>query len=83
MRPALILPVVLILVIVFVNAAFFIVDEREQVVLTQLGEPKRILKSPGLYRQGPFCPAGARIRGPGCSAATPTRRRYTRRTRKT
>ena len=54
MRPALILPVVLILVIVFVNAAFFIVDEREQVVLTQLGEPKRILKSPGLYVKIPF-----------------------------
>jgi membrane protease subunit HflC len=54
MRPALILPVVLILVIVFVNAAFFIVDEREQVVLTQLGEPKRILKSPGLYVKVPF-----------------------------
>jgi membrane protease subunit HflC len=54
MRPALILPVVLILVIVFVNTAFFIVDEREQVVLTQLGEPKRILKSPGLYVKIPF-----------------------------
>ena len=54
MRPALILAVVLILVTVFVNAVFFIVDEREQVVLTQLGEPKRILKSPGLYVKIPF-----------------------------
>ena len=54
MRPALILVVVLILAALFVNAAFFIVDEREQVVVTQLGEPKRILKSPGLYLKIPF-----------------------------
>ncbi len=54
MKPAVILIVVVILVAVFVEATFFIVDEREQVVLTQLGEPRRILKSPGLYVKTPF-----------------------------
>ena len=54
MKPAVILIVVVILVAVFVEATFFIVDEREQVVLTQLGDPRRILKSPGLYVKTPF-----------------------------
>jgi len=54
MRPAVILLVVVILVAVSLDAAFFIVDEREQVVVTELGEPKRILKTPGLYVKTPF-----------------------------
>ena len=54
MRPAVILLVVVILVAVFVDATLFIVDEREQVVVTELGEPKRILKMPGLYVKTPF-----------------------------
>lgn len=54
MRSVVILLVVLVLVGIIADSVFFIVDEREQVVVTRLGEPKKILKEPGLYRKIPF-----------------------------
>lgn len=54
MKSAIILIAGLVLLVIVSNAVFFIVDEREQVVVTQLGEPKRTLKSPGLYMKIPF-----------------------------
>lgn len=33
---------------------FFIVDEREQVVVTRLGDPRRTIQSPGIYFKVPF-----------------------------
>lgn len=54
MRSVVILLAVLVLVGILADSVFFIVDEREQVVVTRLGEPKNILKEPGLYRKIPF-----------------------------
>ena len=54
MRPAIILVAILVLLGILSSAMFFVVDEREQVVVTQLGEPKRTLRSPGLYMKMPF-----------------------------
>ncbi len=54
MRTAVILLVILILLGIAVDAVFFIVDEREQVVVTRLGEPKRIILTSGIRWKVPF-----------------------------
>lgn len=54
MRSAIALIVILILLVIVASAACFVVDEREQVVVTRLGEPRRTIKSPGLYLKVPF-----------------------------
>ncbi len=54
MKSVVILVAVLVVAVILANAACFIVDEREQVVVTQLGEPKRTIQSPGLYFKTPF-----------------------------
>ena len=46
--------VALVLFGVMADAVFFIVDEREQVVVTRLGDPKRTIQEPGLYYKVPF-----------------------------
>ena len=54
MRTIVIPLVILILLGIAVDAVFFIVDEREQVVVTRLGEPKRIILNPGIRWKVPF-----------------------------
>lgn len=54
MRTVVIPLVILILLGIAVDAVFFIVDEREQVVVTRLGEPKRIILNPGIRWKVPF-----------------------------
>ena len=54
MRSAVILLVVLVLVGIVADSVFFIIDEREQVVVTRLGEPRGIFQAPGLYTKIPF-----------------------------
>lgn len=54
MKSAIGLIAALVLLAILANAMLFIVDEREQVVVTQLGEPKRTLQTPGLYIKIPF-----------------------------
>ncbi|MCZ6635652.1 MAG: protease modulator HflC [bacterium] len=55
MKPIVILLVVLVVVVgVVANATLFIVDEREQVIVTQLGNPVRTIQDPGLYFKTPF-----------------------------
>ena len=39
---------------VLIDAVVFTVDEREQVVVTRVGEPKRTILEPGLYFKVPF-----------------------------
>jgi len=39
---------------IIADAVLFIVDEREQVVVTRLGEPRRTIQDPGLYWKVPF-----------------------------
>ncbi len=54
MRPIVILLVALLLLGIAADAVFFVVDEREQVVVTRLGKPKRTIQLPGLYTKVPF-----------------------------
>lgn len=49
--------IVAILVLIVLAAAFYTVDQREQVVITQFGEPVRVVKDPGLHIKTPFIQA--------------------------
>ena len=51
---AIILIVVTALVSLFGSQALFVVDETQLAVVTRFGEPKRSLKTPGLYSKVPF-----------------------------
>ena len=46
--------VILVLFGILADAVLFIIDEREQVVVTRLGEPKRTIVEPGLNWKAPF-----------------------------
>lgn len=54
MKTVITLIAALVLCVIVVELTFFIVDEREMVVVTRLGEPKRIIQDPGLYMKVPF-----------------------------
>lgn len=43
-----------IIVVVVLSATFFVVTQRDQVVITRLGEPKRVEREPGLGVRAPF-----------------------------
>ena len=53
-RAAILLVVIIILAGIFGPQAFFVVDETQLAVVTRFGEPKREVKSPGLYPKTPF-----------------------------
>jgi membrane protease subunit HflC len=46
--------IALVIVGVLADTTLFIVDEREQVVVTRVGEPRRTIHEPGLYWKVPF-----------------------------
>ncbi|MBS10133.1 MAG: HflC protein [Gemmatimonadetes bacterium] len=54
MRPLVIGLIILVVLGIAADAVLFIVDEREQVVVTRVGEPRRTLQNPGLYWKMPF-----------------------------
>jgi len=54
MRGVITLVVLLIAVAILADASMFIVDEREQVVVTQLGQPVKTIQEPGLNYKIPF-----------------------------
>ena len=54
MRGVVTLIVFLVAVAILADSAMFIVDEREQVVVTQLGEPVATIQEPGLNYKIPF-----------------------------
>ncbi len=54
MKNAMTLVVLLVAVGILIDAACFIVDERQQVVVTQLGQPVRTIQWPGLNFKIPF-----------------------------
>ena len=54
MKTVITLIAALVLCVIVAELTFFIVDEREMVVVTRLGEPKRIIQDPGLYMKVPF-----------------------------
>ena len=53
LKPLIVLAVVLVLLVVLV-AFVFTVSETEQVIVTQFGSPKRVIKEAGLYFKLPF-----------------------------
>ena len=40
--------------LILINSAFYTVDQREQVVITQFGNPIRVVKDPGMHFKTPF-----------------------------
>jgi membrane protease subunit HflC len=46
--------VVLLLVLLVMSSALYIVDQTEQAVITQFGDPVRVVKDPGLHVKLPF-----------------------------
>ncbi|HAA76729.1 TPA: protease modulator HflC [Candidatus Latescibacteria bacterium] len=54
MRPLVIGLIILVVLGIAADAVRFVVDEREQVVVTRVGEPRRTLQNPGLYWKMPF-----------------------------
>ena len=46
--------VIALAVIIILNAALYTVDQREQAVLTQFGNPVRVVTDPGLHMKTPF-----------------------------
>ena len=45
---------VALLAVAAVGGAFFVVNEAQQVIITQFGEPKRVVDEPGLHFKLPF-----------------------------
>lgn len=54
MKPIITVLIALVIVGVIADTVLFIVDEREQVVVTRVGEPRRTIREPGLYWKVPF-----------------------------
>ena len=46
--------IIVIIGLLTLNSALFTVNETNQVVVTQLGKPIKVLKKPGLYIKVPF-----------------------------
>jgi membrane protease subunit HflC len=46
--------IVLLAILLALSSALYIVDQREQVVITQFGDPVRVVKDPGLHVKVPF-----------------------------
>jgi membrane protease subunit HflC len=46
-----------VVALIILASAFYTVDQREQVVITQFGEPVRVVKEPGLHVKSPFIQA--------------------------
>ena len=40
--------------VLLLRASAFVVTEAEQVIITQFGDPKRVVQEPGLYFKMPF-----------------------------
>jgi membrane protease subunit HflC len=49
--------IVALAALIILAAAFYTVDQREQAVITQFGEPVRVVKDPGLHMKTPFIQA--------------------------
>lgn len=49
--------IIVLAVIILLGSSFYTVDQREQVVITQFGEPVRVVKDPGLHMKTPFIQA--------------------------
>lgn len=49
--------IIVLAVLILLGSSFYTVDQREQVVITQFGEPVRVVKDPGLHMKTPFIQA--------------------------
>ena len=46
--------VIIFIALILISSAFYTVDQREQVVITQFGNPIRVVKDPGMHFKTPF-----------------------------
>src|SRR5271156_116891 len=53
-RPVLALVALLVVVFIALDASLFTVDQTQQVLITQFGNPVRLIRKPGLYVKIPF-----------------------------
>ena len=53
-RLAIALIALLVVVLVLADFSLFIVDQTQQVLITQFGDPVRVITRPGLYVKTPF-----------------------------
>ncbi|HET6236202.1 MAG TPA: protease modulator HflC [Acetobacteraceae bacterium] len=53
-RPVLALVALLVVVLIALDASLFTVDQTQQVLITQFGNPVRLIRKPGLYVKIPF-----------------------------
>jgi membrane protease subunit HflC len=49
-----IIGIIVLAAIILISSSVYTVDQREQVVITQFGEPVRVVKDPGLHLKTPF-----------------------------
>ena len=49
-----IIGIIAFVALIVLNAAFYTIDQREQAVITQFGEPVRVVTEPGLHIKTPF-----------------------------
>jgi membrane protease subunit HflC len=54
MRQRRFLPIIAVLVAIILMSATYVIDETNQVVITQMGKPVRTIREPGLYFKIPF-----------------------------
>ena len=52
-----IIGIIVLAVLILLGSSFYTVDQREQVVITQFGDPVRVVKDPGLHIKTPFIQA--------------------------
>ena len=48
-----IIVIVILVAVILLSASLYTVDQREQVVITQFGEPVRVVKDPGIHIKKP------------------------------
>jgi membrane protease subunit HflC len=46
--------IIILVVLIVLSSALYIVDQRQQVIITQFGDPIRVVKDPGLHIKTPF-----------------------------
>ncbi len=44
----------IVVLLVLVDSSLFTVDQNEQVLITQFGQPVRVIRDPGLHTKTPF-----------------------------
>lgn len=56
-RPLIAFIALIVVLLVLVDSSLFTVDQKEQVLITQFGQPVRVIRDPGLHTKTPFVQA--------------------------